>query len=548
MVEWYEPLQLARTGVAVATSTILGRHADQRLVEALSTPSDEYYDYAARDELWIDYVADAGDGFDSTYAVARAVAMPELALGEHVTRRGRILVLGGDLTYPVASREQYERRLEMPYQKALPHSDAPHPDLYAVPGNHDWYDSLVAFTRRFCAKRWFAGWRTQQRRSYFAVKLPRGWWLIGTDVQLGSDIDAEQLAYFRDIVASKMEDGDNVILCNAEPHWLYAEKYGGGGDEQFLDSNLRYLEETVFGDRIRIFIAGDLHHYRRHTTEDGYDHKIIAGGGGAFLHPTHDKDVDRLPPPARAGAGDFVQLCTYPTVKDSRRITWCNLLLLRHNLRLGLVTGLLYLLTAQSMRLDLSKHGIGDAGTVLGKVFHALVTQPASLLWVLALVGGTVLFTDTHVRRYRVLGGTAHALVHLLATLAVGWTAGVVAARWGLTGSPWYLVCGVLIFAGGCLVGTFVLGAYLLVSLNVFGRHGNEAFSSLRSPDWKNFLRLHIRTDGTLLVYPIGIRRVPRRWTRDDRPAPDDPRATAPALIEGPIVVPSARGALSTGR
>ncbi|HEY6179460.1 MAG TPA: hypothetical protein VIX73_33625, partial [Kofleriaceae bacterium] len=69
---------------------------------------------------------------------------------------------GGDLVYPVASREEYEQRLVMPYEHALPHTRAPHPDVFAIPGNHDWYDSLISFTRRFCSERWFAGWRTRQ--------------------------------------------------------------------------------------------------------------------------------------------------------------------------------------------------------------------------------------------------------------------------------------------------------------------------------------------------------------------------------------------------
>ena len=71
-------------------------------------------------------------------------------------------------------------------------SRAPEPEVFALPGNHDWYDSLVSFTRLFCSQRWFQGWRTRQRRSYFALKLPGRWWLVATDFQLGSDIDALQ--------------------------------------------------------------------------------------------------------------------------------------------------------------------------------------------------------------------------------------------------------------------------------------------------------------------------------------------------------------------
>jgi hypothetical protein len=188
MVGWYDPPQLARTAARILTSTILGERVDQRLLEALASKSEaaEVYDYtlddtgAAREEIWLDYVSDVGDGWNSTYAVAYALAQPTLsfttAYGKVRTERGRILVFGGDEVYPTPSRAEYDERLVHPYVTALRWSDVPHPDVFAIPGNHDWYDSLVSFSRLFCSRRWI-GWRTRQSRSYFALKLPSGWWL-----------------------------------------------------------------------------------------------------------------------------------------------------------------------------------------------------------------------------------------------------------------------------------------------------------------------------------------------------------------------------------
>jgi hypothetical protein len=99
-----------------------------------------------------------------------------------------------------------------------------------------------------------------------------------------------------------------------------------------------------------------------------------------------------------------------------------------------------------------------------------------------------------------------------------------------------------VILVGGYLAGSTIMGIYLLISLNGFGRHSNEAFSALHIPDWKNFLRLRIDVDGRLTIFPVGIRRVPRKWAKspsDSGPlmVPDDPAASAPVLIEPPIVV-----------
>jgi hypothetical protein len=546
-VGWYDPRQLATTGIAVAISTLFGRHADRRMLEALDAAPLDYFDYSVDDagrprpELWLDYVADTGDGFDATYAVASAVASDlelEAPDGEiHATRRGRVLVFGGDLVYPVASRRQYEQRMVMPYEQALPHSDAPHPDIFAIPGNHDWYDGLIAFTRRFCSGRWIGGWRTHQRTSYFALQLPHDWWLLGTDVQLDSDIDDEQVKYFK-AVAAKMPKTARIILCNAEPHWIY-QRTKGDPDGHALDSNLRFLENSVFQRPISVFLAGDLHHYRRHC--NGADcHKIVAGGGGAFLHPTHDADVEVLP-------DDYAQRAAYPDPATSRALTRRNLLFPLLNWRFGVLTAVLYLLTCRAVQVDLSGYGLGQIAAAVHDVLVAIVETRAAGAQLALLIGGVILFTDLGSMRHRLASGLAHALAHLLAVFFIGWTASWLFGHGALPEIWRTIATGALIFAAGWIAGSVVMGLYLFLSLNCLGRHANEAFSSLAIVDWKNFLRLHVDAAGTLRIYPVGIDRVPRRWRKacpgeaGPRRVADDPRATPPRLIEPPIAVPGGR-------
>ncbi len=130
MVGWYNPAQLARTAVSTLISTIFGRHSDYRLLEALSSASTSPIDRSKDDagellnELWIDYVADLGDGWNSTYAIASSLAQDRLQVSDpsrqsHDTQRGQLLIFGGDMVYPVANREAYERRLVYPYETAL---------------------------------------------------------------------------------------------------------------------------------------------------------------------------------------------------------------------------------------------------------------------------------------------------------------------------------------------------------------------------------------------------------------------------------------------
>ena len=167
-------------------------------------------------------------------------------------------------------------------------------------------------------------------------------------------------------------------------------------------------------------------------------------------------------------------------------------------------------------------------------------------MWLVTIVGGFIFFTDTHVRTWRIVGGACHALLHLAAAFAVGWlalrlTRDALGLSYGSTLQ--LLLSGVVTFTLGGPVGSFLLGVYLFVSIRLFGRHGNEAFSSLRVQDYKEWLRLRIGADGALTVYAIAIDRVPRRWRdsiRGGEPTSiaDDAHASAPRIIDKVVVRP----------
>ena len=95
----------------------------------------------------------------------------------------------------------------------------------------------------------------------------------------------------------------------------------------------------------------------------------------------------------------------------------------------------------------------------------------------------------------------------------------------------------------GAVLGSIVFGAYLVVSLAVFGRHANENFSASRYETYKNFLRLHIGPEG-VTIYPIGIDKPCTDWTVVAQPASPEDSYLAPAsgtiptrLIEQPFRV-----------
>jgi hypothetical protein len=601
MVGWYDPRQLAKTGVEVAISTIFGRHSDHRLVEAMASgdAQEAFHDYTCyyedngkdvcrpdekqpRNSIWIDYVGDVGDGWNSTYAVAYhlAEAGRDFTYTERdtkkqytaETKRGEVLIFGGDEVYPTASRDVYSERLVAPYETALRHTPDNHPHVFAIPGNHDWYDSLVAFTRLFTARRWFAGWRTRQSRSYFALKLPHNWWLLGTDVQLGSDIDGPQMAYFENLTAemdketAKSNEPARIILCHAEPHWIRTALYGGV-DPNYNESNLKLLERRLDDRTVAVFIAGDLHHYRRHEASDGSTQKITAGGGGAFLHPTHPgmrgTKLDEIEEKGLTKNTErvFKLKGCFPSTKDSRRLCWRNLLFPYLNRTFGFVTAALYLLLTLSVVARVNDPALSTLtyqfGSITAVVLESALNSAPALFLILLTIAGFIFFTDTHYIGHRIIMGGVHGIAHvlmaffiaLLSLFIVTYLSDGEAWRFlfQLGGVNFYfdariLLASVLVLIGGHIFGSLIMGAYLLVSLNIFGRHGNEAFSSLAIEDWKNFIRLHINEHGDLTIYPIGIRRVPRKWKPREglngpELEPDDPSASEPELIEPPIVL-----------
>jgi hypothetical protein len=315
MVSWYDPRLLARIGVRTIVSSVFGQYADQRLMQAVTDPCDDKelcqrYDYSSTgpsnaaeapdsritiDEtgaFWIDYVADVGDGFEPTYTAAYLLAQDSLDVrGAGKLRHGDILILGGDQCYPQATREEYKKRLLQPFNWAF---SVPEPKrkLFAIPGNHDWYDGLNAFDSLFCSSRdklsdtkgnIIGGWRCQQHRSYWALRLPYKWWIWGADIQFSKYLDTAQVNYF-EAMATQMQPGDNLIICLAQPSWMLAELHGLDEEENFF--KITSIARAK-GAHVVAVIAGDWHHYCRYYAHELDVHFITSGGGGAFLHPTH---------------------------------------------------------------------------------------------------------------------------------------------------------------------------------------------------------------------------------------------------------------------
>ena len=531
MVPWLSPGQLLGTALRVVLSEVFGAYSDKREIQA-SLEEFPPRPYTDEPELWIDYVADLGDAFGPTYTLATLLATETLDVAgpdgaNHATQRGRVLVMGGDQVYPTASIRDYENKTVGPYRAALPFVDGRHPHLYVIPGNHDWYDGLTGFMRMFCRRQWVGGWQTQQTRSYFALELPRRWWLWGIDVQFDSYVDEPQFQYFDRVAGPAMEAGDSVILCTPTPSWVYSNM--DGRHEAYV--TVDYLQRKVIEERgaeVRLALTGDAHHYARYAQTDAPDpasqppQKVTAGGGGAFLSATHHlPETLELPPtesrdPGKSQPPTHWRLeRAYPSKADSLRLRWRALALPTLNKSLWAFIGVLYFVYAWMAESAL-RTGSESFSRVVGRLSYgdalwALARSPLAVLLTLGLARGLVGFTKAKDPAKKWGLGLAHAAVHLVAIVVVVATAALVASGVGLRGAALVVVFVVIVGVVGGLVGCCLMAAYLLVA-DRFGLNDNELFAAQRNRDYKNFVRIHLGPDGALTVYPFGIARTPRQW------------------------------------
>lgn len=243
-------------------------------------------------------LGDPGEGDASQYAVVPGL----LRLGAETS----FAVVASDVIYPTGSGNEYGDKFFRPYQAY----QAP---MYAIPGNHDWYDGLGGFMRVFCdapalkpaPDRGLRGllWRkpeaidetklaevrklrgapaqaAEQPAPYWAIETP-SLLIVGVDTGIKGAIDKAQADWLR----RTSLDPRPKILITGKPIYTRNEykpsplQGGGTIDDIVRDPAHRYVAA----------IGGDVHNYQRYPIRvgDRVIQYIVSGGAGAFMHATH---------------------------------------------------------------------------------------------------------------------------------------------------------------------------------------------------------------------------------------------------------------------
>ncbi len=222
----------------------------------------------------------------------------------------KFLLLSSDVIYPDGKMNDYENNFYLPFKGF----EKP---IYAIPGNHDWFDANTGFNANFfdpesanlsLRARVVSDFKTEaaipegqfeeiiaqagRLREYYRIKNGRqrapyfemhtaGFSLIAVDTGILRQLDEKQQAWFETALTRA---GQNFKLVVIGHPFYVAGKYVAGADPGFDQ-----IHETVKRHKVDIVMGGDTHDWEFYKTKynaggaDREMYNFVNGGGGAYL-------------------------------------------------------------------------------------------------------------------------------------------------------------------------------------------------------------------------------------------------------------------------
>ncbi len=222
----------------------------------------------------------------------------------------KFLILASDVIYPDGRMKDYETNFYLPFKGF----EKP---IYAIPGNHDWFDANEGFNANFLERgaaittlqaRLLADLKTDliqtdkkfkgmadeaerlrkyykivnglQRAPYFEMHSA-GFSIIAGDTGIMRSFDEKQRAWFEEALKRAGSNFKLVIL--GHPFYV-AGRYTASSDASF-----REIHELLKRYKVDVVMAGDTHDFEFY--KQGYDTNegsremlhFVNGGGGAYL-------------------------------------------------------------------------------------------------------------------------------------------------------------------------------------------------------------------------------------------------------------------------
>ena len=268
-------------------------------------------------------IGDPGEGDASQYSLISSY----LTLG--LQDRVKFLVVSSDVIYPAGSMHDYEANFYLPFQGfAKP--------IYAIPGNHDWFDALEGFNANFLEpkaaraalqarvetdhgltstneqrierlmgeaarlRQLYAVNAGKQRAVFFELQTDE-FALLAIDTGILRTIDERQWAWIER--ALERSRGKFIMAIVGHPRFAGGHDIppsAEGGDVSGSSEQFAALYQLLAKHDVRIAMAGDTHDFEYYKERIGSDdrvmHHFVNGGGGAYLSIGTALDFPTQPP------------------------------------------------------------------------------------------------------------------------------------------------------------------------------------------------------------------------------------------------------------
>lgn len=214
----------------------------------------------------------------------------------------RFVIISSDVVYPTGAMRHYETNFWLPFMG----TDKP---VYAIPGNHDWYDALEGFAATFFepeaarlamrarvdadqhlssstdryidsliaqASQLRSNYRIpvqQQTAPFFQIQTDR-FALFAIDTGVVRSLDPIQFQWLEQALQKSAGKSKLVILG----HPFFA----GGRDTSTDDDEFQKIRRLLEQHDVDIVMAGDTHDLEYYREDNGRIH-FVNGGGGAYL-------------------------------------------------------------------------------------------------------------------------------------------------------------------------------------------------------------------------------------------------------------------------
>jgi uncharacterized membrane protein HdeD (DUF308 family) len=244
-------------------------------------------------------IGDPGEGDASQYSLASRY----IRLGQNDDVK--FLVVSSDVIYPAGAIEDYEAKFYLPLQGfAKP--------VYAIPGNHDWFDALEGFNANFLEpkaaraaiearvdadlkltstdarridrltayaermRRLYTVNTGSQRAPFFELQTD-DFALIAIDTGILRSVDDRQRGW----IERALERSRSKFAIAIVGH----PRFAGGRDTAEADEKFTALYQLLTSYGVRIAMAGDTHDFEYYweASRPRGMHHFVNGGGGAYL-------------------------------------------------------------------------------------------------------------------------------------------------------------------------------------------------------------------------------------------------------------------------